>query len=152
MKLSLSLLLSVYVGATAAAAGYSGLTVHLTDGQTVSVALHDQLSIRFTETHMIAAGGDTDIQIERNAISHFEHTDVNKTPEITEAPVSRRGDILEVSLLKPGQTVSLYTTEGQMVKSSQAGQDGTAAIDLAGLQTGVYLLSTPTSSVKINKK
>ena len=68
-KILLSLAMAV-CSLGAWATGYNVLKLHLNDGSEVKIVLSEALRLNFTDTHLVATGGQTDVQVEK-AVSRF---------------------------------------------------------------------------------
>jgi len=57
-----------------------------------------------------------------------------------------------VTGMKAGSRVMVYGVDGQKMLEATAGSDGNVDVDLTSLQNGVYIVKSPTSSIKVIKK
>jgi hypothetical protein len=71
----------------------------------------------------------------------------------TDVVVKMEGQGLQMSGLKPGQTVTLYTPDGKKVGSVKATADGTANVLIPGSEAGaLYIVKTGKLSFKFRTK
>ena len=98
-----------------------------TSTQTIEVAITEVLNYTFSD-HVIYSGID---EIKTGT-----------------KPVIEAGRA-QLTGLKPGTKVYVFTIDGRCAASAVAMANGTADIDLSSLGAGVYILTTPTASYKI---
>lgn len=58
----------------------------------------------------------------------------------------------EVSGLKTGTKIYVYNLNGGLITTTEANEEGKAAINFSSLEKGIYILKTPTKSFKIVNK
>ncbi len=110
--------------------------VTLTDGmfktetptQAIEVAIADVLNYTFSD--------------------QAPYTDIDQVKTDATKPVIEAGHA-HLENLDPGTVVSIFTIDGRRAGSMAATAAGTVDIDLNGMGSGVYILTTPTASYKI---
>ena len=118
------------------ATGYNVLKLHLNDGSEVKIVLSEALRLNFTDTHLVATGGQTDVQVEKSSIALFQHlydpasgVDGNV---VSGEVMSRSGNTLHFNGLLQGTVVS-----------------GDYTLSLDGYTPGVYIVTAGDISYKI---
>ena len=78
-------------------------------------------------------------------------TGINHTPSLSDATAEPTftPDDATFSGLKAGTRILVFTTNGQLVTTIQAAEDGTAKVNLSHLPRGIYILRAPGKSFKI---
>ena len=118
-KILLSLAMAV-CSLGAWATGYNVLKLHLNDGSEVKIVLSEALRLNFTDTHLVATGGQTDVQVEKSSIALFQH------------------------LYDPASGV-----DGNVLLTSGTADDGDYTLSLDGYTPGVYIVTAGDISYKI---
>lgn len=136
----------------ASATGYNVLKLHLSDGSEVKIELSEALRLNFTETHLVATGGKTDVQVEKNKIALFQHlydpTSGVAGNVVPEGGMYRSGNTLHFNGLVGGTVVSVFNAAGAALSSGTAdGGDYTLSLD--GYTPGVYIVTAGDISYKI---
>ena len=65
--------------------------------------------------------------------------------------VSQEGDVLVVSQLKAGATVSVFALDGKLVRQLKPQRSGTYRLNLSELPSGLYLVKAGNTTYKITK-
>jgi hypothetical protein len=73
--------------------------------------------------------------------------------EIVEEPVaiSQEGDVLVISQVKAGATVSVYALDGKLVRQLKPQRSGTYRLNLSELPSGLYIVKADNITYKITK-
>lgn len=134
------------------ATGYNVLKLHLNDGSEVKIVLSEALRLNFTDTHLVATGGQTDVQVEKSSIALFQHlydpasgVDGNV---VSGEVMSRSGNTLQFNGLLQGTVVSVFNAAGTLLTSGTA-DDGDYTLSLDGYTPGVYIVTAGDISYKI---
>lgn len=133
------------------------LVVEQTNGQTVTFALanYPVQTYKGSET-TLTVGADT-LTYSLDSIKEQRFKTINvatgiKTVRTDDSPAVRPQISItgaEVTGLKSGDRVQVYTIGGRLVKQSVADGEGRAAVSIGTLPQGVYILRTPSKSFKI---
>ena len=108
--------------------------ITLTGGMTITASLSDVVRYTFK-----TVGGTTGLE------------DDTKTQSSQPQSVFEEGHVRFTNL--PARApISVVTIDGRIVLKTQAGTDGRADIDLSQQHTGIYILRTPTISIKVFNK
>ena len=65
--------------------------------------------------------------------------------------VTQEGDVLVVSQLKAGATVSVFALDGKLVRQLKPQRSGTYRLNLSELPSGLYLVKAGNTTYKITK-
>ena len=60
-------------------------------------------------------------------------------------------DPTSISGLKSGSEVAVYSLDGKVLMRSHADSDGNASLNLQSATSGIYIIKTPTRTIKITK-
>ena len=73
--------------------------------------------------------------------------------KIVEEPVaiSQEGDVLVISQVKAGATVSVYALDGKLVRQLKSQRSGTYRLNLSELPSGLYIVKADNITYKITK-
>ena len=124
-------------------------------GEISRFALTDAPVITFADGSLVVTCGEMTLTTSMEGLrSSFEDVSTSIVPPPTEG--ARGGQAPTFSFarstfegLKTGDTVTIYTLDGKKIGSTKADNEGHAAIDLTPFGRGVYILRTPTVSIKI---
>ncbi len=136
-----------------ASANFNLITVNLADKQKVDIVITDDMNLKFTDTHLVAEGGKTDVSIEKSQIVNFIHRyDANAgIGEITsEEGYQYQGNSIIFHSLPAGSQIAVFTVGGIAVAQYEAEGDFTLPLD--NLEKGVYVVSVNNKSFKISVK
>ena len=73
--------------------------------------------------------------------------------EIQEEPaaISQEGDVLVISQVKAGATVSVFALDGKLVRQLKPQRSGTYRLNLSELPSGLYIVKADNTTYKITK-
>ena len=124
-------------------------------GEISRFALTDAPVITFADGHLVVTCGEMTLTTSMEGLkTSFEDASTSIVPP----PIggARGGQAPTFSFahstfegLKGGDTVNIYTLDGKKIGSTKANGEGRATIDLTPFGRGVYILRTPTVSIKI---
>lgn len=136
---------------TTASAGVKYLIVSRTDGTKASFALADDPVVKNSASELTVETSAATITVPFADFENysFSESGVSAVKEILtdESHTISDGQITFTGL-RQGTSVSVYSLEGQKVLQTSADTDGFASINLMGLQSGVYIVHTSSSSIK----
>ena len=84
----------------------------------------------------------------------FEGTSLKVTiDEIQDEPagISQEGDVLVISQVKAGATVSVFALDGKLVRQLKPQRSGTYRLNLSELPSGLYIVKADNTTYKITK-
>lgn len=85
-----------------------------------------------------------------------DETVVDVTTDITTPPktdnIKFQTGTLHITGCSHNSLVRIYDTTGKLVQSAQSDEDGNLSLSLSSLRTGVYIISTEKTTIKIQKK
>lgn len=136
------------------------LSIELRNGTTAEFALADRPVITLTGGIMKAATAGKTITASLSDVVRYTFKteggttgieDDTKTQSSQPQSVFEEGHVRFTNL--PARApISVVTIDGRLVLKTQAGTDGRADIDLSQQHTGIYILRTPTISIKVFNK
>ncbi len=68
------------------------------------------------------------------------------------AAISQEGDVLVISQVKAGATVSVYALDGKLVRQLKPQRSGTYRLNLSELPSGLYIVKADNTTYKITKR
>ena len=73
--------------------------------------------------------------------------------EIQDEPagISQEGDVLVISQVKAGATVSVFALDGKLVRQLKPQRSGTYRLNLSELPSGLYIVKADNTTYKITK-
>lgn len=151
MKKFLLTLVSGLFAVVAWSATYNIVSVDLSDGTKVDIALSDKLSFSFNATHLLVSGIDSDFEIPKEkivAFSHSAHSGLNEVA--TDSTVDIEGRIVHFKDLADGTVISIYNMSGNCLRSVITGGD--YLLKLEELPAAVYIVKVNNVSYKISLK
>lgn len=151
----MALLTALAVPASAETSSY--LVVEQTNGETVKFALASEPVQTYSGKETTITAGESTLTYSLDGIKEQRFTTENvstgiKTVNTDDSPATRQQISVngaEVTGLKSGDRVQVYTIGGRLVKQSVADGEGRAAVSLGTLPQGIYILRTPSKSFKI---
>lgn len=135
------------------------LVLEQSDQPTVEFSLGDAPVLSFKDDSLVVACNGNELIVPLQGTTYrFEdkETPVTGIKAITNAtPSSNEGFAFshgQVSGLKNGGKVSVYTADGVKVIETAADNDGNVDLQLGTLSKGLYIIKTPAKSFKILKR
>lgn len=127
------------------------LVVSLADGTYANFALAEKPTVGYAANTLHITATEQTVDINVADVQKFEF---RSEPATAVDHLRLNGGTADgkacFTNLKPGTKVSVVTANGQQVASEKADENGIAAVDLSVLPAGVYIVSTPTTSIKIS--
>lgn len=116
-------------------------------------ALDDKPVITFSEAYLIVTcGGEEILSTSMEGLkSSFEDVSTTIQDVRSEAPAQPKISLGEVLFegMKPGGRITVYTLDGKVVDYTTANEYGRAKLDIGRLGKGIFILRTPSQSIKI---
>ena len=116
-------------------------------------ALNDKPVITFSEGNLIVTcGGEEVLSTGMEGLkSSFEDVSTGIQEVRIEDPKRPKISFGEALFegLKPGDRITVYTLDGKAVDYTTASEDGRAKLDVGRLGKGVFILRTPSQSIKV---
>ncbi len=151
ITLLLALLFTFLAGMKAADVQY--LVISLTDGTNAEMALADEPVITFSGDELkVAVGG-----VEKVTAAMSDVVDYHFTTTPTGIEQAKDGESssrfalghVYISNAMTAEVVRVYTADGRLVMSERVSTNGTADINLNGLDKGLYIIKSSKSSIKV---
>ena len=146
--LAVSLTLSLF--------GQNTLTVHQRDGGIFSFGFDDKPVVTFTDAALVVKTDRSEIQYSLSTILKFTfdvfETVVDDIREDSKSSISLDDYMVLISGTKPGLSVRLVTSGGQLMKDYKTDSDGNLSFSVEELPAGVYVISSESINLKIMKK
>lgn len=154
------LLLAVVLGISAKTTEAArSVVVERTDGTSIRVNINSGLTVTFADGNAVISGtNDNGAPVTVTApLSELKSWTLSdeKAPEITgiqgavndaASPVI---DGMTLSGVAPGARITVVNASGQTVATLVAASDGTATLPFGTLRHGIYLVSTPSGTLKV---
>ena len=134
-----------------AADGVSYLYITMTDNSETVFALADNPVVTVSGTTFLATCGSQSVSADLTSVKnyHFSNTtDISSIQSSKETVLLQAGQAV-ISGVKAGTEVRIISVDGKVVMSRKAAANGSLTIDLSTLGRGVYVLSTPTTKLKM---
>ena len=129
------------------------LNIQLTDGSTVTIPFSQKPVITYPDYKTIVIAttdGKTSYTFD-GSISYSYSTENTTGVQVLEARTKITDGKLLVNGMEPGETVTAYTLDGQVIASVKAGADGSAILSTENIQNTVLVVKTATTSFKMKK-
>ena len=162
MKKFFTMLGALFAFSLSVFAGGPGVTFLLRNGKKVSfafaekpvIALSDanlSVSVRGVQRVSYAYADVQRVVVESDVVNAIN--DVVSDSKSQHVVFTLSAGTLDVAGLAAGEQLALYATDGKLVLSQKANAEGKAAVSLAGLQQGIYVVRTQSGiSYKLFKK
>ena len=162
MKKFFAMLGALFAFSLSVFAGNPGVTFLLRNGKKVSfafaekpvIALSDanlSVSVRGVQRVSYAYADVQRVVVESDVVNAIN--DVVSDSKSQHVVFTLSAGTLDVAGLAAGEQLALYATDGKLVLSQKANAEGKAAVSLAGLQQGIYVVRTQSGiSYKLFKK
>lgn len=145
----LALLLGVSMGARADVVKY--LVLSTTDGQQV-IALADNPVMTVSGGVLkVSVGGVEKVSTSLANVREYTFQDQRATAisEILADGYNLSEGHVFMSNVKVGETITVYGADSRRVSAQRVAADGRVDIDLTTLPKGVYIIKSPTASIKV---
>lgn len=127
-----------------------GVTFILKNGNSVSYAFSQQPVINLDGTDLkVMVEGKTMLacafnDIQRISINEALDTSVSSAPSDDSRHIlfSMADGTVEAQGIQPGESVSIYSADGKLVKSAKAEPNGTVSFSTSSLGTGTFIVKT----------
>ena len=127
----------------------SYLVVVGSGGSQTELALGDNPMLSFKNDSVVVTCNSKEIMFNLSEVTDYHF--ISHTPSLSDATAEPTftPDDATFSGLKAGTRILVFTTNGQLVTTIQAAEDGTAKVNLSHLPRGIYILRAPGKSFKI---
>ena len=121
------------------------------DNEPVITYSDNSLVVRSLNDSLVAGLDGTSYFFEERVIDDYVTTAINNValPGISTPKPQMAFSSGTVSGLRPGDVVRVYRINGTLVKDIRADEQGRATLELSQLPNGIFIIKTPTSSIKI---
>lgn len=135
------------------AESYEGILVTMVDGTTTTISFDKNPVIKLQPEKLVVQTDIATTEFDRSKVTRFNYvTDLSGVEGIDRSAVSIRnnGSMLYLSNLPVGSDIEVYSTDGKLLESVRA--TGNHTIEIAGLPSGIYIVSVNGVSTKITKQ
>lgn len=126
---------------------------------TVAIALQDEPVITFDNGNLVVKSAADTLSVPLQGVKYGFETRKAFNPTTGISTITVPGAVSqepqfafgngEVSGLRAGARVTVYQINGQMVSSAVADSEGKVSLNLGNLPKGIFIIKTPTKSIKI---
>lgn len=125
---------------------------------TVAIALQDNPVVTLDNGNLVVVSANDTLSVPLSGVSYAFETRKAENPTTGINDIAVPGRTAEpqfafangtVSGLKAGAKITVYQIGGQVVKSIAADNEGKAELNLSNLPKGIFIIKTPTKSIKI---
>ncbi|MBO7068957.1 MAG: T9SS type A sorting domain-containing protein [Bacteroidaceae bacterium] len=152
------LLLLLLTGSTlsSTAESVNALIVQLKNGTKTTFFLNQKPEVLFRGTNLKVVSESSQTTYALSDILRFTYETYDDEDRIIGAvkdptDISFKNGVLVISQLREGAAVSVYTTDGKLLKHLTAQNRGTYRLNLSTLPQGVYLIKADDITYKITK-
>lgn len=150
LKYACVLTLMLLAGASGIKADEVQYLTLIVNGSPVRFALSDHPVITFENNQLVVTTSTESVSVPVTEISIGGFTDdLTGIYQLEAAPKGARGGQVHFSGLRAGTLVTVYNTEGKKVMQQPAQSDGSANVDLRSLAKGIYVVKSPTQTLKV---
>ena len=127
------------------------------NGAVSKIALADAPVLTYSGSDMIVSCGGQTLTVGLDGLKlTYGEMELTRIDDIAERPADAARQQLSFGEagfegLQPGALVSVYSIDGKMLSTVKADQDGRASVSLNSLPKGVYILRTPSRSIKVKR-
>lgn len=153
MKKFLLAFMLMVLGIATHAVDYVGILVTLVDGSTATVSFEEKPVIKLQPDKLVVQTDVATTEFDRTKVARFNYiTDLSGIDAIAQEQVQikNNGDALYFNSIATDSEITLYSTEGKLLKRCSA--TGNYTINIADLPTGIYIVSVNGISTKIVKR
>ena len=131
------------------------LIVTTKNGSETTFFLKDKTQVKFEGANLKVTSSAGDVTFALADVLQFTYAKkdpagINETiDEKTE--VTFQDDVLVISQIKAGKTVSLYALDGKLIRQLKPQRSGTYRLNLSELSSGLYLVKADNTTYKITK-
>ena len=131
------------------------LQVWKADGTIVSFSLNEVPVTTYADGNLVIKTTKTTVTYPLEQVKKYTYssvTDALSAPKSESATLSKDGETLTFSGLKPQTPISIYNVSGQLVRTLKARGLGNTTVSVANLPVGVYVVKVNGVTYKITKR
>ena len=126
------------------------------DGSCFICALADKPKITYASNYYTITANDSKTELlftDVWKITFYEDESSNVKSELADKPsISIAGDNIEIKDASAGETISLYSVSGNLLKQAHTDKSGRATLSISSFPKGIYIIHSKITSLKITKK
>lgn len=126
------------------------------DGSSFICSLAEKPKITYASNYYTITTGDSKTEIlftDVWRVTFYDDMSSGIKSELATVPViSVNGENIEVKGATAGETVSLYSFSGKLLKQAKADASGNASLSISSFPKGIYIINSKLTSLKITKK
>lgn len=157
-KLLLFMLLAAVGIQVQAADKVPGVIVELASGGTVEIALTDNPKMVFDGTAVKLTATNVDVEYTPTEIAKVRIDEVDASNTAIEAAETEKGvmtlegGFVRLTGFATNESVSVYSLGGIQLASYKTNSNGSLAIDLSSLPSGISIIKTQQQSIKVTRR
>ncbi len=131
------------------------LQVWKADGTIVSFSLNEVPVTTYADGNLVIKTTKTTVTYPLEQVKKYTYssvTDALSAPKSESATLSKDGETLTFTGLKPQTPISIYNVSGQLVRTLKARGLGNTTVSVANLPVGVYVVKVNGVTYKITKR
>ena len=133
----------------------NALVLHLVSGKQVVCLLEEQPLISFTENDLVLTTHLDVVTYQAEDVRKITYINIDPSSiDLVDMPqhmFSITGGMLAVQGLEPDSEISIFASDGKLVVSTIADENGTASVVLPNQNGGVFMVKTSIANFKISK-
>ena len=131
------------------------LRVWKADGTVVTFNLDEMPVTTYSEGNLVIKTTKTTVTYPLEQVRKYTYssvTDALSAPKLERATLSKDGESLTFTGLKPQTLISIYNVSGQLVRNVKSRELGKTTVSVANLPVGVYVVKVNGVTYKITKR
>lgn len=134
-------------------ADINALRIHCKSGDAITILLDDSPVVRFDNLNLVIATDNNVVKVASEDAQKITYMNVDPagitSTEMSDAVFSFDMESLNIRNFTPNTYVSIYTVDGIIAASALTDDYGNVTLSLPGQSATVYILQTPTVSLKL---
>ncbi len=131
------------------------LKVWQANGQVLTISLADEPRTTYKDGNLVITSTKTSVTLPLEQVRRYTYETVSTgivEPKVVHATISKDGETLTLTGLKPGTTLQLYNVAGQLLRTLTSGSQSKTVVTVSNLPSGVYVVKANDVTYKITKQ
>lgn len=131
------------------------LKVWQSDGQVLTISLNDEPRTTYSDGNLIITSSKAMVTFPLEKVRRYTYesmVDGIDEPKTVRAAISKDGETLTLTGLKPHTSIYLYNVSGQLLRNIDSGDQPKVVVSVSQLPYGVYVVKANDVTYKITKK